>query len=238
MKKTTNDTPVYMVIYQELRDKIINAELLPGAILPSENELCASYCASRETVRKGLNELMQEGLVYSRPRRGYFVCDPQHDQFTLSFSAAFQNHESRIKSIRILRPVREVQEALLLSPDDKVIVVYRATYDKEQPVSMEVKYIPYQQEIPFLETEINFAVFPEAANAKAASFSYYTQMEITATTAPENIRSYLECEEKEPLLLITRIYISQSGTRIGYSRSYLCMPYGALVGNSGYMQKK
>lgn len=238
MKKTANDTPVYMVIYENLRDKIVNEELMPGAILPSESELCASYQASRETVRKGLKELEQEGLIYSRPRRGYFVCDPQHDQFTLSFASDFENSDNRVKDIKILQPSEEIREALGLSPTDKVIAVSRGNYDGEKLMGIEVKYLPYHRGLPLLETEIDFAVFPEAVNAKTASFRYYTQVEVTAVAGPEDIRGLMECEDREPFLLIKKIYISQSGERIGYSRHYLRSPYGALVGSSGYMQKR
>lgn len=237
MRNSSSSTPVYMTIYQELRDKIVNTELLPGAILPSENDLCTQYSASRETVRKGLKELEQEGLIYSRPRRGYFVCSPQHDRFTLSLSANLQNSESRFKDIKIIHPGPEIQEALQLSGSDKVIAVYRGNYDSGQLLGIEVKYIPYRRGLPTVENEIDFAVFPEAADAKADSFSYYTQMQITATTAPQDIQALLDHDGEEPLLLITKTYISQSGVKIGFSKHYLRVPYVTLNGTSGYMQK-
>ena len=237
MKNISSSTPVYMTIYQELRDKIVNTELLPGAILPSENDLCTQYSASRETVRKGLKELEQEGLIYSRPRRGYFVCSPRHDQLTLSLSHNLLDSESRFKDIKIIHPGTEIRESLKLSSSDKVIAVYRGNYDKEQLLGIEVKYIPYRRGIPTVENEINFAVFPEAADAKADSFSYYTQMQITATTAPQDILALMGQEKEEPLLLVTKTYISQSGSRIGFSKHYLRTPYVTLNGTSGYMQK-
>ena len=62
--------PMYMAIAAELKNKIVSGQLCPGDTLPSENELRGLYAASRETVRKSLKELENEGYIYSRPARG------------------------------------------------------------------------------------------------------------------------------------------------------------------------
>ncbi len=57
MKSNAANKPIYEVIFSDLCDQIIDGKLVPGEILPSENELCARYETSRETVRKGLKRL-------------------------------------------------------------------------------------------------------------------------------------------------------------------------------------
>ena len=47
----------------------------------------------------------------------------------------------------------------------------------------------------------------------------------------------LDCSPEDPLLLLKRTYITQSGEHIGYSKQYLIPPYGELHGVSGYVQK-
>ncbi|MFE5847807.1 GntR family transcriptional regulator [Streptomyces niveus] len=63
---------LYTRISNDLR-KRINAGEFSGAPLPSEASLAATYKTSRITVRKGLSELIQEGLIYADRPRGYFV---------------------------------------------------------------------------------------------------------------------------------------------------------------------
>ena len=63
MKNTAKSTPIYLKVCSDYREKIVKGELLPGTMLPSENELCSIYSLSRETIRKGLKELEQEGLI-------------------------------------------------------------------------------------------------------------------------------------------------------------------------------
>ena len=175
-----NNNPVYQTIYMHLRDQIVNGELLPGQILPSENELCRRFSTTRETVRRGLTQLTQEGLVYSRPKRGYFVSEPKNNDLSLTISPKITESISRFKDIRLIRPNIELQNALQIPSDQRIIAIYRGSYRDEFQVGLEIKYLPYDKGIPSIENEINYAVFPEAANAKTDSFSYYTQLEISA----------------------------------------------------------
>lgn len=68
---------VRRVIYREiaagLRDAIVSGEYTAGELLPSEAALCATYDASRVTVRKALELLRDDGLVASRQGLGWFV---------------------------------------------------------------------------------------------------------------------------------------------------------------------
>lgn len=57
MAKTSKEQPIYMAIYEDLRQQIFSGKLVPGDLLPSESQLCEAYQASRVTVRKGLQAL-------------------------------------------------------------------------------------------------------------------------------------------------------------------------------------
>lgn len=61
------DTGVgYESIADELRARIANGDLPPGAKVPGEKELMATYSVSRETAYKALQLLRDEGLTESR----------------------------------------------------------------------------------------------------------------------------------------------------------------------------
>src|ERR1700685_146060 len=68
--------PVTQQITTDLRVKIEDGTYGPGALLPSEPELAASYSVSRQTARSALRALEQEGLITLRPRRGRIVRVP------------------------------------------------------------------------------------------------------------------------------------------------------------------
>jgi GntR family transcriptional regulator len=58
--------PLYVQIREGLRREIEVRILTPGDKLPSEDELADKYGVSRMTVRQGLMDLIDEGLLYRR----------------------------------------------------------------------------------------------------------------------------------------------------------------------------
>ena len=62
----------YQMIYQDLLDKIKQRVIQPNTYLPSENELMKQYGASRDTVRKALNLLLQNGYIQKKQGKRIF----------------------------------------------------------------------------------------------------------------------------------------------------------------------
>ncbi len=64
--------PKYIKIKNDIEDMINEGKIKPGSKLPTENELSEKYEVSRHTVRKALNILRQEGLLYRKQGVGTF----------------------------------------------------------------------------------------------------------------------------------------------------------------------
>lgn len=235
MPKKAEAVAVYAVIYKNLRSRIFGGELRPGDMLPSENQLCAEYSASRETVRKGLKQLEQEGLIFSRPKIGYFVSIPNHSDLTLTFSDEFKDCTSQYSDIHGILPDEHLQKILEIDASQKVIELSQITRNATgEPVSYDVKFVPYERAYPSVESEMRYAVLPDITLEKVASFEYYTDISISATGATERVANALGCPVGTPLLLIERIFIRQNGKRIGYSIQYRYGQYGTVRGTSGH----
>lgn len=65
----------YVDICEDLRSQILEAKIRPGDKLPSENVLSAQYGVSRQTVRKALEILRNEGYIYPEHGRGTFCSE-------------------------------------------------------------------------------------------------------------------------------------------------------------------
>jgi GntR family transcriptional regulator of arabinose operon len=76
MQKTLKDQPLYIQIYQALKQRIEGGEWSFGAMLPSEHELAELYGISRGTLRQVLAKLEEEGLVSRERGRGTFMALP------------------------------------------------------------------------------------------------------------------------------------------------------------------
>jgi GntR family transcriptional regulator of arabinose operon len=53
----------YYDLMEDLRKQIVSGKIKPGEKLPSENELSGTYQVSRQTVRKALQILQNEGYL-------------------------------------------------------------------------------------------------------------------------------------------------------------------------------
>jgi DNA-binding GntR family transcriptional regulator len=65
--------PVYRQLAAVLRDRIASGELAPGAPMPSESSLMGEHGISRDTVRKAMDVLREEGLAVTVQGKGSYV---------------------------------------------------------------------------------------------------------------------------------------------------------------------
>jgi len=226
--------PIYVRIATELRTDIFNGLVNPGDMLPSEAMLANRFDASRVTIRKSLNELEQQGLVYSRPGKGYFIARPEHGQFRFDLSNEDQGLNSEISGVHVISPDKEVSSALALKPGKRVVKVTRLIKSQGVSLAFDIVYFPYDKGTPIVEAEINYAVFPDIASSKVAPFAFYTEMEIGSDYGDSEVTKALKCSQQEPLLILCRYLIGLDEIRIGYGKKYLRKGYGGLKGVSGY----
>ncbi|MBP2325376.1 DNA-binding transcriptional regulator YhcF (GntR family) [Kibdelosporangium banguiense] len=67
--------PRYLGIADELRRRITQGELVPGAKVPSVRKIAAEWGVATATAAKALDTLSQAGLVRAEPRSGFVVAD-------------------------------------------------------------------------------------------------------------------------------------------------------------------
>lgn len=80
----------YAQVYQNLKEKIENNEIKANSYLPSEKELMASFSCSRDTIRKALNLLNQNGYIQKSQGKGSLVLDCHKVAFPISGLTSFQ----------------------------------------------------------------------------------------------------------------------------------------------------
>lgn len=83
--------PRYRSIYTDLKEKIADGIYAPNAQLPIERELCEIYGSERITIRKALDMLVQDDLIYKRAGVGSFVKNPAEEPLSFAESASSNN---------------------------------------------------------------------------------------------------------------------------------------------------
>lgn len=74
-----NKTPIYLQIYEYMKREISHGSLRAGTRLPSHRNLAMQLNVSRITVESAYQQLLAEGYVESKPKRGIFVAEVDID---------------------------------------------------------------------------------------------------------------------------------------------------------------
>lgn len=233
--KTNFGEPVYVMIANDLKKKMIAGDLKPGDLLPSENELTTKFSASRETVRKSLKQVENEGYIYSRPGKGYFVTTPKYGVFSFEFIE--DTEDVTIKYLNIVDPPEHVALALNIRDKQKVIEVRRLIQHDHAAVAYDIKYFPYTRGKPTIEGEIEYAIFTEVAAAKTSAFAFHTKLELSVGKARTHLAEKMGIAVGEPLLIAKRYLIGPDDIRLGYEEKFMTEEYGAINATSEIFQK-
>ena len=81
--------PIYLQICDLIREKIDSGEIVIGSRIWSESDIMEKFAVSRNTARKALETLQNEGIVSRIQGKGSFVSQPKVDyglQYLMSFS--------------------------------------------------------------------------------------------------------------------------------------------------------
>jgi GntR family transcriptional regulator/MocR family aminotransferase len=88
--------PIYEQIYEYIRDEIKAGNLSTGMKLPSVRKFAEHLDISRNTVDLAYSQLLSEGYIESKPKRGYYVAATEE---LLDFTADMTEEEEQIESL-------------------------------------------------------------------------------------------------------------------------------------------
>lgn len=77
--KTKSGAPIYEQIEAQIKEAIVNKDILEGEPLPSIRSLAADLKISVITTKRAYEDLEKEGMIYSVPGKGFFVDNPDLD---------------------------------------------------------------------------------------------------------------------------------------------------------------
>ena len=200
--------PKYYQLRETLREQI--EVLQAGQPIPSENELCLAHAVSRITVRKAVNDLIHEGLLYTVQGKGTFVSPHkfrvQWAQETAGFHADMARRGLSVK-VRIL-------EQILVSADERVaaelnvnlgapvVKLVRLRYVDDQPFDIATNFLPAQL-FPGLEREdmVTASLYALLRTKYGIQLDHGVRLAEAAPCSPEEAK-LLRIKTSVPLLVI------------------------------------
>lgn len=137
--------------HEQLREalrELARTGLGPGAAIPSERELMATYAVSRTTVRTAIEALVADGLLERSQGRGTFVARPRLKSrlHLASFSEDMRRRgltpATRALGIALERPSGEVADSLGLGDGGRAWRIDRVRLADGDPIAHEAGWYP------------------------------------------------------------------------------------------------
>ena len=158
--------PKYEEIANILRERILNGTYPVDSFLPHQTELVKEFNVSRMTIKKAVNILTVEGLVYSKQGMGTKILnssfwDKDDDLYRFNqyqgLTSDFKNDERTLTSqvilFTVIFPSEEIAQRLAVDTQTPIYQIIRLRLVDNQPFVLEHTYMPCDL-VPGLSREI------------------------------------------------------------------------------------
>jgi GntR family transcriptional regulator len=212
MKKLDRDSgmPLYLQLKENLKD-YIKDNFSPGDMIPIESEIEEMYQVSRMTVRKAIDELVDEQIVMKQQGRGTFVQSPKITQdmsrifsWTEEMQQLGKQTETRGLEIQEVRPSRKLVQQLQLTANEKLISIKRIRYANGEPIAVMINYLRASYIPGFLETGLESeSLYDDLEKRYGIRFSSAEEI-VSAREATDLEALALRIEQYSPVMHVVR----------------------------------
>lgn len=216
----TDGVALYVQVRETLREQIKSGLFAPGQKLPSEDELSSQFGVSRMTVRQGISDLTDEGVLYRRRGIGTFVTqfhvERDHNKLTgFSDTAKAEGFEGKVQLLsREVVPAKlMVAKALALHETEPVIRIQTLRWANDVPVTVYDEYVPYKLCHELLQEDLRFRAAWEILETYGYTIKRAVQ-KIEARLADTDLATLLNLEENAPILYKHRIILAEDGAPV------------------------
>ncbi|MEN1785047.1 MAG: GntR family transcriptional regulator [Bacteroidota bacterium] len=208
--------PQYKKLHEDIKQEILIGTIPKGALLPSENELCAKYNITRATVRLGLQELVNEGFIEKRKGLGSIVIRDRKTLGLLSFRGFSEVLESSPLSSKTINLVpatalkwpRPFFYSLSeMEANVNCFFLNRLRMVEEHPVMIEFTYLPQLGLEDFLENLKDSSLF-KLLQVRYRIEIQQVKQDIRSIRGDKNITKPLQLKPGDPVLEIHRKYLT------------------------------
>ncbi|WP_162921736.1 GntR family transcriptional regulator [Listeria costaricensis] len=212
--------PKYELIANDLRRKILERAYEVNEQLPQEAALCKAYNASRITIRKAMDILVNEGLIYKRRGSGSFVKDITENQ-TAGQKRSLEVVEgnditTEIIDFAVITSPEVVTEKLKISSFDFVYDIRRVRKKAGVAVAVEQSYMPIQTVQGMRIDVLGQSLYTYMEN-ELGLIPQSTHRLIRAVYAGKKVGKLLNVDEKHPVLEIEQTVYLNDGRPFEYS---------------------
>ncbi len=119
--RNISDEPIYIQIYNQIKNAISIEDIKSGELLPSIRNLAKDLKISVITTKRAYDELEKEGYIYSVAGKGFYVSEKNSEII----------REANLKEIEdCMRKIQELSNACKLTTED-IIEMFRVIAEED-----------------------------------------------------------------------------------------------------------
>lgn len=213
---------VYRTVMHDIKQNILNNQY-KGMRLPDERSLAERYQVSRSSMKRALELLAQQGIVFKKRGSGTFInplylrnqamfrYDGSNLGITDSFKVPGKKQQIKLLDFHVIKATKEIAEDLFLNENDFVYEFKRLRLLDEQPFLIETGYLPIKI-VPELKPETlqkSLFNYLEDEQGKTVTKSF---LNITVEPSNEEDQQKLNLKPTEPVGVMEGIFFLDDGT--------------------------
>lgn len=221
----------YRTLAAKIREEIRNGEYADGRQLPTEEQLSATYSLSRQTVRRAMQDLVSEGIIYRVAGRGTYPV-AEEDRYVNHFGSVEALMSLSLDTVcQVLSPFQRKVDIDIASrlrlPTDEIYAVTFVRLHADVPFCYTSVHLPPR--IGHLLTGVAELTSPGRRSSitviglidsRMRGAIATAEQSISAAGAPSDAARHLSCGPGEPLLRIDRLYFDSDNKPVELAISY------------------
>ncbi|SFC56457.1 GntR family transcriptional regulator, trehalose operon transcriptional repressor [Clostridium uliginosum] len=216
----------YLIIYNSILNKIENENLKPYDKLPSESALMGEYKVSRDTVRKSLNLLEQNGYIQKSKGKVAFVLDINKVAFPISGITSFKEiakkanwkYETHVEELDIVKNNKRLMNKLKISEEDEVWRLIRVREIDDERVILDKDYLN-REFVPELTEQICKESIYDYIEKELGLKISFAKKEITVQNINDEDKNYLDIKNYDMIVVVKSYVYLEDATLFQYTES-------------------
>jgi len=213
--------PLYYQVEAVIRKKIESGVFKHGDKIPSELELANEFHVSRITIRKAVENLVQDGLLRKQQGIGtlvtkHLVSDAMNslESFTEKMERQGRKVSSTLLDVCIQVPSEDIAESPNLSLGGQVLKISRIRNVDGLPLALFTTYVPVNLGIP-PDEDFSGSLFD--VYSRYGIEPYYSDRTFHAIVADQTVASMLHIAEGRAALQMNYLTFDEQGRAIEYA---------------------
>lgn len=227
----------YETVAGDIRDKILSGDYAPNDQLPTTPELCDQYQVSKITIKKAMDELVQQGLIARRRGSGTYVkrvsaveaASPAGWDMSSQMSGFVAEHKdckvtSIVHEFTVMRVDAEIAQLLGMEADEFAYYISRTRLVDGTPLVIEYTYMPIKLVPDLRERNVQTTIYGYLEDELGLKIGSAHRV-LRAVLPTKEEAEWLGVKTTEPLLEVKQVGYLDDGVPFEYSIARHCRDY-------------